>query len=94
MSDLPPRPEITWPTSPDPAASRIDDFIELSRWADAVERYAANTRRPCGWVSGSWRDGNNLWYSDCGHVFEFDNGGPVDNGFKHCPYCGLPLQEK
>lgn len=34
------------------------------------------------------------WEPSCGdHPFEFNEGGPVENGFRYCPYCGKPIKE-
>ena len=33
------------------------------------------------------------WASACGHYFEFNEGGPTDNGFKFCPFCGRTCEE-
>ena len=38
----------------------------------------------CGWKQD--QDGN--WWTSCGKGFTFVDGGPVENGFKFCPYCG------
>jgi len=29
----------------------------------------------------------------CGNYFQFNEGGPVYNGFHYCPYCGKQLVE-
>lgn len=34
------------------------------------------------------------WPSTCGECFYFEDGGPKENGFKFCPYCGKPLEGK
>jgi len=44
----------------------------------------------CTWIENT--DG--LWESDCRHLFEFWAGGPGENGFVYCPYCGMILVEK
>jgi hypothetical protein len=44
----------------------------------------------CVWVG----DGDNAWATSCGELYEFYEGGPVQNGFKGCPYCLKPLVEK
>ena len=28
------------------------------------------------------------------HEFVFNNGGPVENGFGYCPYCGRTIKEQ
>jgi hypothetical protein len=30
--------------------------------------------------------------TSCGETFEFTDGGPKENKFKHCPYCGRRLE--
>lgn len=37
--------------------------------------------------------GDSSWETDCGHAFEFNDGGPADNGQKFCGYCARPLVE-
>lgn len=40
-----------------------------------------------------WRedeDGN--WETACGELFFFTEGGPAENGFLFCPYCGSNLK--
>jgi rRNA maturation endonuclease Nob1 len=29
-----------------------------------------------------------------GNTYEFYNGGPAENGFKFCPYCGKQVKEQ
>ena len=36
---------------------------------------------------------NGYWETACNNAFDFDDGGPRDNGFNFCPYCGAPLAE-
>jgi hypothetical protein len=45
-------------------------------------------------VSCFWStDGlESFWETQCGNAFEFIDGGPQDNNFAFCPYCGLPLR--
>ena len=38
----------------------------------------------CRWE----QDDLGQWDAGCGHVFEFIDDGPFENGFRHCPYCG------
>ena len=40
-----------------------------------------------------WNDDDG-WQSACGDSFWFEDGGPRENGFKFCPYCGKELVEK
>lgn len=48
------------------------------------------TDQTCVWV-----DQDSHWYeSACNNAFVFNDDGPTENGFKFCPYCGLPLVEQ
>ena len=33
-----------------------------------------------------------MWETTCGNAFTFNDGGPTDNDFKFCPYCGNPIE--
>lgn len=46
--------------------------------------------KQCEW---SEEPDEGLWNSDCGNSFLFNDDGPIANGFKFCPYCGLALAE-
>ncbi len=46
-------------------------------------------------------DDEGIWLSDClfdgkdvSGLFEFTTGGPVDNGFRFCPYCARSIAQK
>ncbi len=42
-----------------------------------------------------WKpDEDSVYNTGCGQRFEFDEGGPKDNRFNYCPYCGKPIVEK
>jgi len=41
----------------------------------------------CDWQ----QEEDGQWETDCRKIFEFTVGGPSDNGFKFCPYCGKLL---
>lgn len=43
----------------------------------------------CKWTE----DENGAWDTGCGKMFEFTVGGPEENGFQFCPYCGRPVDE-
>ena len=39
--------------------------------------------------SCQWKeDGDGIWNTGCGHLFEFTSDGPTENQFRFCPYCG------
>ena len=44
----------------------------------------------CTWTE----DDANDWDTSCDNCFIFNDGGPKDNQFTYCPYCGKPLIEK
>lgn len=47
----------------------------------------------CVWTIDDW-GGDSQWQTECGKAFEFEDGGPLSNGFKFCGYCGMPLVEE
>lgn len=44
---------------------------------------------PCLWT---YDDIDGLWETSCGRGFCFSDGGPKDNAFLFCPYCGNQLE--
>ena len=42
-----------------------------------------------------WNEGFDygIYNTQCGEAFEFTDGGPKENEFRFCPYCGRRLQE-
>ena len=39
-----------------------------------------------------WNDDDEgMFETECGNAFVFTDGGPADNGFRFCPYCGKPI---
>ena len=44
----------------------------------------------CCWVDvGEYEDN---YETGCGNLFDFADGGPEHNSFKHCPFCGKEIQ--
>ena len=41
----------------------------------------------------TWTQDSNFYYyiSECGDVHQFTDGGPKENKFRFCPYCGKKL---
>ena len=60
---------------------------KLSEQADHI---AGADNMVCNWYQD---DGDGIWATDCGGVFEIIEGSPSDNDMKFCPYCGKPLEE-
>ncbi len=48
----------------------------------------------CKWHKNGyhWED-HGYWETNCDNIFQFNNGGPKDNHFKFCPYCGGLIEE-
>jgi hypothetical protein len=47
----------------------------------------------CEWIE---EDFDGAWHAFCGgpfDLFQFNEGGPVENRFRFCPYCGHALKE-
>lgn len=43
----------------------------------------------CKWTEDD--DGN--WVTECGNMHEFTVGGPDENEYIYCPYCGKSMGE-
>ena len=66
--------------------------IDLSYLASPAALFAAHARKTpliCIWTQNE--DG--VYETNCDNMFVFNDGGPVENGFRYCPYCGLELKE-
>ena len=66
---------------------RCDYFgaCELDEIPCAVKNYKPKI---CAWVSVD----EEYYDTSCDNAFVFIDGGPVDNKFKFCPYCGEPIK--
>lgn len=38
-------------------------------------------------------DEDGVWNTTCGKSFVLNDGGPIENDMKYCPYCGLCLDQ-
>jgi len=64
-------------------------IAELEADNDALQSQLDEHESSCGW---SLEDEDWTAYrTDCGHLFEFNDGGPVENKCKFCMYCGKPI---
>ena len=61
----------------------------LERAVKAEAAWAGEPRHACEWCV----DDDGVWYTGCGHAWQFEDGGPNENGTKWCPYCGGRLSE-
>ena len=43
----------------------------------------------CTWTI--YDEESDTWCTDCGFMFEFSTGGPEQNEFKYCPFCGIEI---
>ncbi len=58
---------------------------EALEMADAAKAaWVGEPRHACAWCV----DDDGVWYTDCGHMWQFESGGPRENGTKFCQYCG------
>lgn len=64
--------------------------IDHHRLVASEAQARAERERVCTWTE----EEEGPWHTGCGHAFEFTNDGPVENGAKHCCYCGGKLQAK
>ena len=68
------------------------DILDLSLVNPAL-LFAAQARETpltCTWIENE--DG--VYETNCDNMFVFNDGGPVENGFRYCPYCGRELREQ
>ena len=54
----------------------------------------AQSSKPCEWQQEDSEHMPDTWRSDCGVLWTFTDGGPIDNDMKHCCGCGAKLKEK
>lgn len=47
----------------------------------------------CLWIQVD-NEEMNIWATQCGEEFVFEEGTPKDNHFNFCVFCGKPLQAK
>ena len=73
-----------WPDGGAPGVKRGDGWLggELCavQFDDALGK-------ECKWAEGAGCE----WRTGCGLLYEFYAGGPADDSFDYCPYCGARL---
>ena len=48
----------------------------------------------CKWCKDGYKwEYYEYWETGCDNLFQFHAGGPKENHFKFCPYCGKPIEE-
>ena len=45
----------------------------------------------CSWTIDTDFD-SEIYETGCGQAFTFNDGGPAENNFNFCPYCGKPIE--
>lgn len=39
-----------------------------------------------------WKyDNDGYWHTECSNAYFFELGGPADNHYRFCPYCGMEI---
>lgn len=71
-----------------------DDLIEELKAAALPwdQRQAQESRKACGWAPEDDLNMPGTWRSDCGVMWTFNEGGPVENDMKFCCGCGKKLE--
>ena len=70
-----------------------DTISYPSGLASLFAAHARETPLNCTWTQNDDEDDSYWAAACCDHLFVFNDGGPVENGFRYCPYCGLELKE-
>lgn len=47
----------------------------------------------CIWENTAEWDDDEYWECCGTNIFQFSEGGPKENHFKYCPYCGKEIKE-
>jgi hypothetical protein len=64
--------------------------LEADEWADelaALLREPPETAPSCQWSEDTAFD-SDAWTTECGEMFQFNDGGPTENHVRYCCYCG------
>lgn len=64
-----------------------DEIREVGRLLYSAVRLASAESAACPWQE----DADGIWHTRCGHAHQFNDGGPVENHYRWCPYCGGAL---
>lgn len=66
--------------------------MAIAEAADRLEELKAAVKKPCRWSRDE--NLNAVYDGTCGVTWEFYDGGPRENDFKHCPRCGGRIKVK
>ena len=64
----------------------------VDKTAENVHEQPAS--KPCEWQREDDIHMPDTWRSECGVLWTFTDGGPVENDMKHCCGCGAKLKER
>ena len=68
-----------------------EEHAQALRELDALQGQLDRLTQPCAWFYDEEHD---KFDTGCQHEFAFADGGIEDNEFKHCPFCGGPIEER
>lgn len=57
--------------------------------AETAEAALAALQTPCVWRE---QEDGSYWDTGCGEANCFEVDGPLDNGYRFCPYCRHPIE--
>ena len=67
----------------------MGEVLGLRLRVESLEQLRKMRELPQHDDSCQWKeDGDGIWNTGCGHLFEFTADGPTENQFRFCPYCG------
>lgn len=72
--------------------NKLDEMSEsyIFTVTDAGVEWMKQHHPTCLWAE----DPDGVWGTECGEMFQFNDGGPLGNNFGFCPYCGHALREE
>ena len=59
-----------------------------------IERFEVDFNPNCNWVFHSESSESEYWKGDCGGLWVFMTGGPVENEVAFCPHCSKRVTTK
>ena len=63
-------------------------FAKTGLVDEIVEKVSRHTLPdPCNWTN----DSDGFFTTTCGRAFDFCDGGPDENRFSYCPFCGRSI---
>ena len=65
----------------------------MAKTPPAQRSWRGRRRSPhkCAWRQDEY---TGAYHTECGHLWEFTEGGLVDNDTRYCPYCGGQIVEQ